>query len=186
MMNQRSSEFRLSRRSLLIAAAQLSVAALITLPLPTQGAAFKKHPLCFFHTHTEETLEIEFKPGSCSSRTLRRINHFLRDHRTGESHPIDLRLLETLCHIQRRTGSSGTIEVISGYRSPRTNAMLRQKSNGVAQKSLHLQGQALDVRITDLKTSRLRDIAKSLRRGGVGYYADANFVHLDTGRVRAW
>ena len=91
-----------------------------------------------------------------------------------------------LCHIKKSGRSTGTIEVISGYRSPKTNAMLQQKSSGVASKSLHLQGQAVDIRLTDLKTRKLRDIARSLQLGGVGYYPTSDFVHLDTGRVRFW
>lgn len=178
---------RLSRRSFLVTATRLAGAVLIgNLPTPGLAAAATGQRLSFFHTHTGERLQIDFHPTACSPRTIRRINRLLRDHRTGEIRPIDLRLLEILCHIKKEGRSSGIIEVISGYRSPKTNAMLQQKSSGVASKSLHLQGQAIDIRLTDLKTSRLRDIARSLQAGGVGYYPASNFVHLDTGRVRFW
>ncbi|MCB2214950.1 YcbK family protein [Desulfofustis glycolicus] len=186
-MTQTAAKPRLSRRSFLIAATQLAGAVLIgSLPTPCPAAATAGQRLSFYHTHTGERLQIDFHPSSCSPRTIQRINRFLRDHRTGEIRPIDLRLLEMLCHIKKGGRSSGTIEVISGYRSPKTNAMLQQKSSGVASKSLHLQGQAIDIRLPDLKTSRVRDIARSLQSGGVGYYPTSDFVHLDTGRVRFW
>lgn len=114
------------------------------------------------------------------------VNSFMRDFRTGEVRPIDPCLLDILCEIQSTTGSRGTIEIISGYRSPQTNAMLGSKSKGVATGSLHMDGQALDIRIRDLPTHTLRTAATALRRGGVGYYASSDFVHLDTGRFRTW
>ncbi|MCC7488466.1 MAG: DUF882 domain-containing protein, partial [Gammaproteobacteria bacterium] len=114
------------------------------------------------------------------------INHLLRDFRSGAVHPIDPRLLDVLHDVQAMSGSSGRYEIISAFRSPATNEMLRHKSSGVAQKSLHLQGQAVDVRLEGLATGTLRRAALSLGRGGVGYYPDSDFVHLDTGRVRAW
>jgi len=101
-------------------------------------------------------------------------------------HTIDFRLMEILAKIQRKTGSKGVYEVISGYRSPKTNKSLRSHSTGVAQKSLHLKGKAIDVRLTDLPTADLRDVAISLNAGGVGYYAESDFVHIDTGKVRSW
>ncbi len=185
-MTQAAAKPRLSRRSFLVASAHLAGAVLVgSLPAPCSAATTGQR-LSFYHTHTGERLQIDFHPTACSPETIRQINRFLRDHRSGEIFPIDLRLLEMLCHIQKRGRSTGTIEVISGYRSPKTNAMLRRTSGGVATRSLHLHGQAIDVRLTDLKTSRLRDIARSLQSGGVGYYAASDFVHLDTGRVRFW
>jgi len=186
-MTKAAAKPRLSRRTFLVASAQLAGVLLIGgLPAPCPATATTGQRLSFYHTHTGESLQIDFHPASCSPRTIRRINHFLRDHRSGEIFPIDLRLLEMLCHIKKSGRSTGTIEVISGYRSPKTNAMLQQKSSGVASKSLHLQGQAVDIRLTDLKTRKLRDIARSLQLGGVGYYPTSDFVHLDTGRVRFW
>lgn len=185
-MKTTSTDPRFSRRSFLVAAAQLAAGAMIGVPLFGQAAPVKHHPLTLYHTHTCETLKVDFHPTACSPRTVHRINRFLRDHRTGEVFPIDLRLLEMLCQIQKIGGSSGTIEVISGYRSKLTNTQLRKKSSGVAPKSLHLQGQAIDVRLTDLKSRKVKNIAKSLKSGGVGYYSSSDFVHLDTGRVRSW
>jgi uncharacterized protein YcbK (DUF882 family) len=111
---------------------------------------------------------------------------FLRDYRTGDTHVIDPALMEILSRIQRISGSNGVYEVISGYRSPRTNAHLRQRSPKVAKDSLHMQGKAIDIRLTDVRTRELRDIARQLRCGGVGYYAKSDFLHLDTGQVRCW
>ena len=95
-------------------------------------------------------------------------------------------MLEILDDLRRATGSRGTFEVISGYRSPRTNEALRGQGGGVARKSLHMQGRAIDVRLTDVPSDKLRDAAISLKRGGVGYYRQSDFVHLDTGRFRTW
>lgn len=149
-------------------------------------AARAKQPMSFYHTHTGERLNIQYSLNGCKPSTLNRLNNFLRDFRTGDVHSIDPLLLDILYGIRQKTGSRGTIEIISGYRSPKTNALLRKKSGGVARKSMHMKGQALDIRLTDLKTRDLRDVAVSLRRGGVGYYAKSDFVHIDTGRVRAW
>ena len=145
-----------------------------------------RYPMTFFHTHTEECLKIVHTPGRCPRSERRRINRFLRDFRTGDTHPIDPALLDMICRIQHAAGSRGTIEVISGYRSPKTNKTLRKTSSGVAKKSLHMKGRAIDLRITDIPTVKLRDAARSLRAGGVGYYADSDFVHLDTGAYRTW
>jgi uncharacterized protein YcbK (DUF882 family) len=114
------------------------------------------------------------------------VKHFLRDFRTGEEHGIDEGLLDILHTLKRETGTSRPFEIISGYRSPKTNAMLRQHSEGVAAHSLHMNGQAVDVRLVDVPLARLRDRALALGRGGVGYYPTSNFVHVDTGRVRRW
>jgi uncharacterized protein YcbK (DUF882 family) len=99
---------------------------------------------------------------------------------------MDTGLLDLLHQLRRLTDSRGHYEVISGYRSPATNARLRQNGNGVAKRSLHMQGRAIDVRLVGVDTARLRDAAVSLRAGGVGYYARSDFVHVDTGRFRTW
>jgi uncharacterized protein YcbK (DUF882 family) len=112
--------------------------------------------------------------------------HFLRDFRTGGIHPIDTRLLDILYRLQKATNSSGTFEVISGYRSPQTNTLLRRTGTGVAQKSLHMKGRAIDIRLSGVETKLLKDIACAMNQGGVGFYAKSDFIHVDTGRVRAW
>lgn len=143
--------------------------------------------LRFYHTHTSEKLDIVYaERGAYLPEALARIDYLLRDFRSGDVHPIDPRLLDILAAVQARTGSTGRYEVISGFRSPATNAMLRERSTGVARHSLHLDGQAIDVRLTDTSTRHLRQAAVMLAQGGVGYYPSDDFVHLDTGRVRTW
>jgi len=176
----------ISRRSFCIAAAHALTGLLVSPSFVYCAPQPKEFPLSFFHTHTEECLEILHTPGQCSNTIQKKINSFLRDFRTGEVRPIDPSLLDILCTIQSRTGSRGTIEIISGYRSPQTNAQLSRTSRGVATHSLHMNGQALDIRIRDLPTRKLRTAAIALRTGGVGYYASSDFVHLDTGRFRTW
>jgi uncharacterized protein YcbK (DUF882 family) len=143
--------------------------------------------LAFRHTHTGEALSIAFAQGEhYIAEALARVNWLLRDFRNGAVQPIDPQLLDQLHAVARLTGSSAPFEVISGYRSPATNEALHRKSRGVATRSLHLEGRAIDVRLPDVPLADLRDAALSLRAGGVGYYAESRFVHLDTGRVRRW
>lgn len=141
----------------------------------------------FSHLHTGERLAVEyFSSGTYLPDALRAVDHLLRDFRTGEVHTIDPALLDLLHVLTDATGSRRPFEVISGYRSPATNQMLRARSNGVAGGSLHMRGQAIDIRLADVPLARLRDAALAIRRGGVGYYPASNFVHVDTGRVRTW
>ena len=143
--------------------------------------------LSFYHTHTGDKLAIDYHDGTdYVADALAEINHYLRDFRTDESHPIDAALLDLMHQIKTTTGHTGTFEVISGYRSPTTNASLRSKSNGVAKRSLHMQGKAIDIRLTGFDTRQMHKAAKKLAKGGVGYYQKSNFVHIDTGRVRYW
>ncbi len=143
--------------------------------------------LNFVHTHTGEHLDIEFfSRGAYLPDALVTVNHFLRDFRTGDVHDIDPRLLDLLHSIGSATETSRPFEVISGYRSPATNEMLRHRSEGVAAGSLHLKGQAIDIRLGDVPLDKLRRSALALGGGGVGYYPASNFVHVDTGRVRFW
>ena len=143
--------------------------------------------LSFRHTHTNETLSIVYwRDGAYLPAALETINHFLRDFRTGEHTSMDPALLDLLHTLYRRTGSQGKFEIISAYRSPKTNEMLRRKSKGVAKKSQHLLGRAIDVRLTDVPIGTLREVAYHLGRGGVGFYGKSRFVHLDTGRFRTW
>ncbi len=143
--------------------------------------------LNFTHTHTGERLAIEyFRGGTYEPEALTTVNHFLRDVRTGDVHAIDERLLDLLHTLADVTGTQRPFQVISGYRSPATNAMLRQHSEGVAAGSLHMRGQAIDIRLADVALPRLRSAALSLERGGVGFYPASDFVHVDTGRVRHW
>jgi len=150
------------------------------------ATAAQERALAFHHTHTGERLQVVYYArGGYLADALGRVDRLLRDFRSGEQHSIDPRLLDTLCALRAACGG-GTFEIISGYRSPVTNAMLRRASTGVAQDSLHTTGRAIDVRLVGTATARLRDTAIALGHGGVGYYPASDFIHLDTGRVRAW
>ncbi|MGB5687540.1 MAG: DUF882 domain-containing protein [Candidatus Electrothrix sp.] len=143
--------------------------------------------LSFYHTHTREHLTITYaKAGIYDPVALKRINTYLRDFRTAEIHPIDPALLDILWTMQQKIGCNRTYEIISGYRSPATNNKLRNRSKGVAKRSLHMKGMAVDIRLSGQNTRLVRDCAVSLQFGGVGYYADSDFVHIDTGKVRTW
>jgi uncharacterized protein YcbK (DUF882 family) len=150
-------------------------------------AAVTERRLDFLHTHTREALSVAYASLAGYRReALARIDQFLRDFRTGDVHSIDPGLLDLLNDLAALTGTVEPFHVISGYRSPRTNAMLRGRSEGVARHSLHMDGKAIDVRLPDVPLRQLRDAAVALGRGGVGYYPGSGFVHVDTGRVRTW
>ncbi len=117
---------------------------------------------------------------------LQRLNEFCRDHRLNEVHPMDRRLFDQISQIQKLIGTEAEVIVISGYRSPATNASLRNGSSRVAKKSMHMEGKAIDFRLDGVKLSTVRDAALSLKAGGVGYYPSSNFIHIDTGAVRSW
>ncbi len=151
------------------------------------AAAARPRSLRFVHTHTGETLTAAYFDGSAyDAASLNDVNHLLRDFRTGESHLIDPQLLDILYDLQVRADRDAPFEVISGYRSPATNAMLHRNSSGVAEHSQHLLGKAIDVRLGGYSTRLLSAHARALSRGGVGFYASSDFVHVDTGRVRSW
>ncbi len=144
--------------------------------------------LRLYHTHTGEKLEVVYKRlGRYIPTALEEINRLCRDHRSGEIYAIDPGLLDQLHTLQSATtGRDGCFEIISAYRSPKTNNMLRRTGNGVAKRSLHMLGKAIDVRLTDYRLSRLHRAALAMKAGGVGYYPKSGFIHLDTGRARAW
>ena len=143
--------------------------------------------LRFVHTHTGETLTTTYFDGDgYDAGALLEVNHLMRDFRTGDVQVIDPPLLDILWNLQALADRDATFEIICGYRSPVTNAMLHQRSTGVAEHSQHLLGKAIDLRITGYPTIRLGEYARSLALGGVGYYAASDFVHVDTGRVRFW
>lgn len=168
-----------------VAAFLLAPRALRAAPRP-RGALPDLRELAFSNLHTGERLELAYRErGAYLPDALASLDHLLRDHRSGEVHPIDPTLFDLLFDLRHATGGS-VFEVISGYRSPATNRSLRAQGGGVAEKSLHLVGKAIDVRLRGVATSRLRRAALQLARGGVGFYPDADFVHLDTGRVRFW
>ena len=174
-----------NRRQFILHALQLVSGLALAGPIESL-ASIAKQPMSFYHTHTGERFRMEYSCNGCNPTDLKQLNNFLRDFRTGEVFPIDQALLDILYGIQQKSGSSGVIEIISGFRSPQTNKLLRSGSSGVAKKSLHMKGKALDIRLTDLETKDLQKTAISLRKGGVGYYAKSDFVHIDTGRFRTW
>ena len=160
----------------------------IALATASSYAEEDSRSLSFLHTHTGKSLEVTYwSGGEYREEALQQLREILADWRNGEQADIDPGLFEFLYRIQKATGSTGRFEIISAYRSPETNEMLRQKSKGgVAQRSQHLLGKAIDVRLTDIDTRALYEAALALKAGGVGYYAKSDFVHLDTGRVRRW
>lgn len=176
-----------ARRRLLAAGAAVLAFSLLALPRHARANAEPLRMLSFRHTHTGETLSLAYAAGGTYlTEGLARVNWFLRDFRNGESRAIDPQLLDQLQMLSALTRSKAPYEVISGYRSPATNESLQRRGGGVATHSLHLEGRAIDVRLADVPLAELRDAATSLRAGGVGYYPQAQFVHLDTGRVRRW
>lgn len=146
-----------------------------------------RRELNFYHTHTGKALSVVYySDGRYVPDALHDIDDFLKDFRNGERHAMDPSLLDVLYEIKVKTNSHAPFEVISAFRSPETNSMLRSRSTGVAENSMHLKGQAIDVRLRDVSLSTLRDVALRLERGGVGFYPASEFVHVDTGRVRRW
>lgn len=175
---------RSSRRQFLTLAAAGAAATL--LPLPAWALPGKRS-ISFHNTHTGEDLTVTyFAEGRYRTDALRQVAVNLRDHRTGEIHAIDPTLLDLLCGLRRRMDCTEPFHVISGYRSPRTNAALAAKSKGVAKRSLHMQGLAIDIRLPGRNLGELRRLAMAMQAGGVGYYPKPGFVHVDVGRVRSW
>jgi uncharacterized protein YcbK (DUF882 family) len=143
--------------------------------------------LAFFNTHTGERLEACYcTAGRYDPRALKDINHILRDHRTGEVGAVAPDLLDLLHRLCQRFQTPRPFHVISGYRSPETNAALHRQNRGVASQSLHLVGRAIDIRVPGIETGELKTLAVGLAAGGVGYYPHSDFVHVDIGRVRSW
>jgi len=143
--------------------------------------------LKFYNLHTDERLDVDyFADGRYIPDALGAINHILRDFRRNEVKAIDPRLLDILAAINRRLYTTAPFDVISGYRSPLTNAMLHALSEGVAAHSLHMDGKAIDIRVQGRDLATLHRVALAMRAGGVGYYPRSDFVHVDAGRVRRW
>jgi len=167
----------------------LGITALAGLLWPTVGraAGAATRALAFRNLHTGEFVRATYwAAGDYLQEGLRQIDRVLRDHRSNLVHPIDRRLLGLLDALRVRLDTPEPFEVISGYRSPATNARLVRTTSGVAPGSLHVVGMAIDVRVPGRSLPVVRDAAKELRSGGVGYYPDSNFVHVDVGRVRYW
>ncbi|MEI6267996.1 MAG: DUF882 domain-containing protein [Methylococcaceae bacterium] len=143
--------------------------------------------LAFEHTHTGDKLKLTyFERGNYIKDALQEINYLLRDFRTDDIYPIDTALLDQLFDLKQTLGVNKPFHIISGYRSPFTNALLRKHSHGVAEHSFHTQGRAIDIRLEGVSSRMIRNVALSMAQGGVGYYPRNNFVHLDTGNFRTW
>lgn len=182
---------RWSRRRLLAAASAIAGVSAVAAWAPRAQAGGADTDgvkrLRLRNLHTPESLDVVFRRGEhYVPEALERIQVLLRDYRTGDQHPIEPRLLDYLYDVAQRAGVEPDFGVISGYRSPRTNAMLHERSAGVAAHSLHMEGRAIDVRLTGIGCADLASAALDLARGGVGYYRNSDFVHLDTGRFRTW
>lgn len=176
-----------SRRSILRAGLGIATAILGRAPAPAAAMARPPRSLALRNLHTGERLEaVYWVDGRPVPEALARIDWVLRDHRTGQVREIDRRLLDLLVALRRSLGSRAPFEVISGYRSPATNGWLARTTGGVARRSLHVEGRAVDIRVPDRSIEAVRDVARSLGSGGVGYYPRSGFVHLDVGPVRSW
>jgi len=154
---------------------------------PTARDAPPARELSFHSIHTDETVTAVYRQdGRLLPEGLAQLDYILRDYRTGEVRPIAPALLDLVHELKQALDYRQPIGVISGYRSPATNAMLAARSKGVAKNSYHLRGMAVDIRMPGRRLAELRDAALRLRRGGVGYYPDSDFVHVDVGPVRSW
>lgn len=143
--------------------------------------------LSFAHTHRQDSLTVTFRRnGQYDEQALNQLNWFLRDWRNDKPTRMDPRLFDILWEVYQEAGSRQPIQIISSFRSPETNSALRRRSSGVAENSQHMLGKAMDIRLPDVSTERLREIAMRMQYGGVGYYSSSDFVHVDTGNVRAW
>lgn len=165
-----------------------STALTTVLAHPVFAAKGPEHRvLSFYNLHTGESLKTCYRAnGKLIQRAVKRISHIMRDHRTGEIKPVDINLLDLLHRIAVTTEAPSPFNIISGYRSPSTNAALRKATAGVARKSLHMEGRAIDIRMPGCPTARIHQLAVNLKSGGVGYYPESDFVHLDTGPVKVW
>ena len=166
------------------------VAAAMVFPNLATATIKKNHSakhLTFENLHTGETLSATyFENGRYVNGALKELNHILRDHRSGDVFSMDPSLFDLLHEMQYQLGVKQPIQIISGYRSPATNAQLQKETFGVATKSLHMLGKAIDIRMEGVNSNVIKQTAIAMQRGGVGYYPDSDFVHVDTGRVRHW
>jgi len=152
-----------------------------------QSIPAQNKSLSFYNTHTGESVRAVYcVDGKPCQEALRKVDYIMRDHRTGDIKTIDYRLLDLLHSISTRTETQKPFHIISGYRSPKTNALLHARSRGVARSSLHTKGKAVDIRLPEFQLSQLRKTAMNFKQGGVGYYPRSDFIHVDIGRVRYW
>ena len=167
--------------------AGIAVASTIAAPAIAAPRMPRRRAIAFHHLHTGEKVDLVYwADGRYQRGALEHINWVLRDFRNDAVHPIDPRLLDLLAVMRGELRTAAPFMVISAYRSPATNAMLAATTEGVATQSLHLDGQAIDIRVPDRHLAAVHKVAMGLRAGGVGYYPSSDFVHVDTGKVRYW
>jgi uncharacterized protein YcbK (DUF882 family) len=179
--------FNGTRRSFL----QLGLATLACSAVAPAYAAMPRlksiRELAMHNLHTDERLRVTFwKDGKYDRAALAKINHLMRDHYSGDEFPMDPRLIDLMYDLQHRVKNDHPVELISGYRSPKTNMMLASYSDGVAKKSYHTKGMAMDIRLPGTSLATVHNTALAMKRGGVGYYPDSQFVHIDVGPLRKW
>lgn len=180
---------KITRRDVL----QMGTLGLVSLTTPllasrkAQAASPKMWQVSFRQAHTGESFSGVYRVGDqYLPDVFERLNYMLRDFRTGEAFPMDPRVIDILSMVQEGSGKDTPLEILSGYRTPKTNAKLYKISEGVARNSYHMYGQAIDIRMPGLGTKKLSQVARGLRAGGVGYYPKSHFVHVDTGEIRTW
>ena len=166
------------------------VTLLLGVPVDAEpvAAPLEARSIELYNTHTRETVKVVFKRGNeFVPEALAKLNHVLIDHRSGEVHDMDPNLFDQLFDLAAAAGVEPSYEIISGYRSPESNAKLAAvPGSGVSKRSMHMQGRATDVRLKGVSVEKLRDLALAAKRGGVGYYQRSQFVHIDTGSFRTW
>ena len=176
----------MDRRTFLVGSTSIAAATLAPSAFASAVQQNEKS-LHLYNIHTGESIQTTFwQQGNFDQHALGQLDHLLRDHRSGESTLISRTLLEDIHTLQALFEPNQAIEIISGYRSPKTNAYLRSMGHGVAKRSLHMQGKAIDIRIPGASLNKVRRAALALKSGGVGYYPRSGFIHLDVGRVRQW
>lgn len=193
--SQHGADKKMSRRGFLgVVAGAMAGGAFAMSPTSAAASSFSraildsgKRYISLRHIHTGETFSGVYRIGDqYIYKAFEEINTLMRDFRTGDVYPIDPRLVDTLWQINQKSGSKYPFQVLSGFRSPKTNLRLAKNTEGVATNSFHMSGQAIDIRLPYFKTAGLRDIAVGLRGGGVGYYEKSDFIHVDTGNFRTW
>jgi uncharacterized protein YcbK (DUF882 family) len=174
-------------QTVIAGSAGLALTRLASAEGATEIAPPEERTLELFNTHTNETVNVVFRRGKeYDTAALAGLRHLLRDHRNDESHDMDVKLYEQLHQLALAAHCEPRFEIISGYRSPESNAKMSTPGSGVAKKSLHMQGRAIDMRLKNCACDDLRDLALAAAQGGVGYYKRSNFVHIDTGAFRTW
>jgi uncharacterized protein YcbK (DUF882 family) len=185
-LDRQSQRMAVGRRDFLRMGAA-TAATLLVSPVLANPASSTERLLGFQNTHTGESVSaVYWAEGEYVMNGLEEINGVLRDHRTDEIHPMSTELLDLLFLLQSKAGSRQAYQVISGYRSPATNQALRSKSSGVARRSYHMQGKAIDIRMPGYDTKQLHRAALAMKLGGVGYYPGSDFIHVDVGPSRSW